>query len=259
MELLNVLLILALGLVTGLAARWIIPGHQPLSIAETTILGVIGSAVGGTIAEVFFGWEIQGDGFDIRSGVAALAGSVIVIGAFTFVAERIGWRRKPEPTIAELIAAGESHDVEFKSTARWNLHTDKKDDRMELVIAKTVAGFLNGDGGTLVIGLDDDGHPIGLDQDLSTMKSPDHDRYELWLRDYLERTLGKPALAFVTIEFVPFRGRDIVGVTVAQSDRPVFLDEPKGNRTADFYVRMGNSTRKMLTDEFNEYRATRWK
>jgi hypothetical protein len=91
------------------------------------------------------------------------------------------------------------------------------------------------------------------------MKEPDHDRYQLWLVDYLQRTLGKPAVAFVTIEFEPYAGQYVVVVTVAQSDRPVFLDAPKGGRTADFYVRMGNSTRSLLTDEFNEYQQSRWK
>ncbi len=91
------------------------------------------------------------------------------------------------------------------------------------------------------------------------MKAPDHDRSELWLVDHLQRTLGKPAVAFVSIAVEPYAGEHAVVVTVEPSDRPVFLDEPKGGRTADFYLRMGNSTRRMLTDEFNEYQRSRWK
>lgn len=60
-------------------------------------------------------------------------------------------------TTAELVRSGESDRVEFKSTARVNLHTGAKDDKMEQVVAKTLAAFLNTDGGTLVIGVDD-GH-----------------------------------------------------------------------------------------------------
>lgn len=258
MDLINVLVILGLGLVTGLAARWIIPGHQPLSIAETTLVGVVGSAFGGSVAGFVFNWDIGG-GFSIESAAAALVGSLVLVGILTLLAERFGWRKRPDPTLAELIAGGESNEVEFKSTARWNLHTNEKDDRMEVVVAKTVAGFLNGDGGTLILGLDDEGHAVGLAKDLSTMKAPDTDRYELWLTDYLERTLGKPALAFIAVEFAPFLGEEVAAVKVDPSDRPVFVDEPKGGRTADFYVRMGNSTRKMLTDEFDEYRSSRWK
>ena len=130
---------------------------------------------------------------------------------------------------------------------------------MELVVAKTVAGFLNGEGGTLLIGVNDDGKVIGLDADLQLMKQPDNDRYQLWLADYLEGALGKPSLAYITIRFEPVGAADVAVIEVRPSERPVYLDEPKGQRTADFYVRMGNSTRKLLTDEFATYRQSRWK
>ena len=57
---------------------------------------------------------------------------------------------------AELIASDETYEVEFKSTARWNLREERKDKRMEDAVVKTIAGFLNTDGGTLFIGVDDD-------------------------------------------------------------------------------------------------------
>ena len=62
----------------------------------------------------------------------------------------------------ELIARDESFEVEFKSTARWNLREGCKDKRMEDAVVKTIAGFLNTDGGTLLIGVGDDGRVIGL-------------------------------------------------------------------------------------------------
>ena len=51
--------------------------------------------------------------------------------------------------------------VEFKSTARWNVHTEQADPKIEHVIVKTVCGFLNAEGGTLLIGVDDDGDVLG--------------------------------------------------------------------------------------------------
>jgi len=71
--------------------------------------------------------------------------------------------------------------------------------------------------------------------------------------------IGKPAIAFVGVSFELHRGRDVVVIRVEPSDRPVFLDEPKNPRTADFYVRMGISTRKLLTDEYAHYARSRWK
>ncbi len=250
--------VMAGGFVLGTVARFFVPGRQRLSLAETTIIGMVGAGLGGFAYNLVAGADGL-DGITVGSILSAVVASVLVLAASTWLAERFGWHDEPPPTAAELIAGGESAAVEFKSTARWNTHTGEKDPRMELTIARTVAGFLNADGGTLIVGVDDDGRPVGLDQDLSLMKAPDHDRYELWLTDHLGRTLGKPALAFVTVAFEPYAGHEVVMVTIEPSDRPVFLDEPKGGRTADFYVRMGNSTRKMLTDEFADYQRSRWK
>ena len=250
--------ILLAGLVLGSIARFLLPGDQRLTLAETTLIGIAGAGVGSVLVNL-----LDRDNAVAAPGVAsalgALVGSLIVLAAAMFIANKLGLRTTPAVSVADLIAEGETSDVEFKSTARWNLHTQERDDRIELVIAKTVAGFLNGEGGTLLIGVDDDGRAVGLDADLQLMKQPDNDRYQLWLNDYLERALGKPSLAYISIRFEQVDGSEVVVVTVRPADRPVYLDEPKGQRTADFYVRMGNSTRKLLTDEFATYRQSRWK
>jgi len=250
--------ILLAGLILGSIARFLLPGDQRLTLAETTLIGIAGAGVGSVLVNLLDPDNaVAAPG--IASALGALVGSLIVLAVAMFVASKLGLRAVAPLTAVELIHQGERSDVEFKSTARWNLHTQERDDRIELVIAKTVAGFLNGEGGTLLIGVDDDGHPIGLDADLQLMKQPDHDRYQLWLTDYLERALGKPSLAYVTIRFESVGSSDVAVIAVRPADRPVYLDEPKGKRTADFYVRMGNSTRKLLTDEFATYRQSRWK
>ena len=172
--------------------------------------------------------------------------------------DRLGIRTPQQISTADLASGGESDRVEFKQTARWNIHTQQRDPSLELVISKTVAGFLNSYGGTLLIGVDDDGRPTGLENDLSLGKSPDLDRYQLFLVDHLQRTLGKTATTLVTISFEPIMGVEVCRVDVRPSDRPVFLDEPKGPRTADFYVRIGNSTRRLLADELLRYQASHW-
>jgi uncharacterized membrane protein YeaQ/YmgE (transglycosylase-associated protein family) len=250
--------VIAGGFVLGSIARWLLPGEQRMSLAETTLIGMVGAGIGATVVNWIFGARAF-DRIDLPSIVGAIAGSVLVLGVGTWIADRFGWREKPELDISEVIAQGESATVEFKAAARRNLHTGQRDDKIELVIAKTVAGFLNADGGTLIIGVDDSGESVGLDGDLSVMQSPDHDRYELWLIGFLKTTLGSPALAFVSVGFEPYDGNYVVAVRVVPSDSPVFIDEPRGNRTADFYVRMGNSTRRLLTDEFADYARSRWK
>lgn len=253
-----IIAIMVAGLILGTIARFLIPGEQRLSLAETTIIGMIGAAIGGGAVNLLTG-NADPDRLEITTVIGGIAASVIVLAVFLRLAESLQWRGTPARAIGDIIVEGESSTVEFKSTARVNLHTGSRDDKIELAVAKTVAGFLNAEGGMLIIGVDDDGVALGLDKDLATMKAPDHDRYELWLHDHLVTALGKPALGDVAVSIEPYAGEYVVVATVAPSDRPVFVDEPKGGRTADFYVRMGNSTRRMLTDEFNEYQRSRWK
>lgn len=133
---------------------------------------------------------------------------------------------------------------------------------MEQVIAKTACAFLNADGGTLVIGVDDLGTPLGLEPDLATMKSPDLDRYELWLRDLLTSTLGQTSAATVQIEFPSVPNAEdqptsVCRVTCVPSPRPVYLRHGKG-AAPELWVRSGNSTRQLTVDEATEYVMHRW-
>ena len=247
------------GFVFGGLARVIVPGSQRLTWSETTLVGIAGAAVGAVIVNAA---TPDTDTYAFRWGTAVgtLGGSVLVLLVVNLVMNRFGWRQPVETRLAadQLIAAGENHTVEFKQTARWNVHTKQKDPKIELVLAKTIAGFLNADGGTLLVGVSDDAVATGLEDDLSLMKEPDLDRYELWVSDHVERCHGKPAAANVRVTFEMVATSQVCRIDVEASPDPVFLDEPGGNREADMYVRMGNSTRKLLTDEALDYVRQHW-
>jgi predicted HTH transcriptional regulator len=169
------------------------------------------------------------------------------------------YRTEEERSVLELIDGGESASLELKSTARVNLHSGKRDARIELVVAKTIAGFMNADGGTLLVGVADDGSIHGLRDDYETCQRPNRDSFELWLSDYLGNILGRNALSGLAVSFESFGGKDVCRIDVARAEKPVFVARPGGARTADFYVRMGNATRQLLTDEALEYTASRWR
>jgi Putative DNA-binding domain len=89
--------------------------------------------------------------------------------------------------VADLIGSGETAAVEFKSTLRTNLHTGEKDSRMEMAVLKSIAGFLNSNGGTLVVGVADDGSPVSWERD----GFPDEDKMSLHLINLLKDRLGR--------------------------------------------------------------------
>ena len=177
---------------------------------------------------------------------------------------RAGYERlahgDPEPagtTVADLIAAGETDRVEFKSTARYNAHTQAADPRLEHVVLKTIGGFANATGGTLLVGVNDDGELLGLDGDLSVMKKPDVDRYQLWLTDLLETAIGKPAAAGVSVTFPDVDGSQVCKVDVRPAAAPVFV-RPPGTQDQEFWIRIGNSTRLLTGADVIAYTKQHW-
>jgi type I restriction enzyme R subunit len=95
-------------------------------------------------------------------------------------------------TVEELIANDEDHAVEFKSTARWDLREDKPNKAIEDAVVKTVAGFLNTDGGTLLIGVDNSGSTLGLEPDYQRVQPSNGDGFVNWLTTHLINALGHP-------------------------------------------------------------------
>lgn len=241
----TILLVLAVGVLLAAVAKLILGPRSSLSWPASILSGMLGAGIGAPIAR----WLFNGSGWGI--GIFSVVATVLTL----MVAER--WQRRDEPA-EELIAAGEGAKVEFKSSARANLgNNGARDERLELVIAKTVAGFQNGSGGTLLIGVDDSGTILGLDADMALMKSPDLDRYELWLRDLLVTTLGPAAAASVRVEFPLISGQPIAVLRVPAAMRPVFL-RAKG-RPAIFVARVGNSTREFPVDEALAYVSRHWR
>jgi len=66
--------------------------------------------------------------------------------------------------VLELIKKGESEKIEFKSTLRTNLYTKEIDKKIELSVLKTINAFLNSNGGTLLIGVNDKGELLGTEK-----------------------------------------------------------------------------------------------
>ena len=159
--------------------------------------------------------------------------------------------------IEALIADGESDSLEFKSSGRWDYRESKANKALEAVVAKTLAGFLNAKGGTLVIGVNDEGQVIGLEPDYRTLgKRPDRDGYQQFLVNLVSSTLGRDVCASLSISFHAADGREVCVVEAAASPKPVYLEE---GATTKFYLRTGNGTQELSTRQSVEYIATRWK
>jgi hypothetical protein len=173
------------------------------------------------------------------------------------------WDQKqpaPQANLSDLIAAGESQTLEFKSSARWNIHTESPDKKIEHAITKAVCAFLNAEGGTLLIGVNDDGHVLGLENDWRSLGNKGtRDGYELYLRQLLVNSLSVQTAGVVRIRFESVDGRDACVVSVAASGRPAFAKPIDGGQgPSEFWVRIGNASRQLHGDDMMEYQAQHW-
>ncbi len=159
-----------------------------------------------------------------------------------------------ERPIQELIALGESTTVEFKSTLQWDVVQNQPNKALRHSVLKTIAAFLNSEGGTLLIGVEDDGGIYGLDQDLKLVGNS-IDRFQQLLADLISRHLGAAIMPLIKIRFERIEGKPICIVEVEKSPRPVFLDGPKGK---EFYVRALTTTRALDPEQTVQYIQTHW-
>jgi hypothetical protein len=161
--------------------------------------------------------------------------------------------------IEHLLHEGETSSVELKSSFRADtLDRGVPIKVIEKVAARTVAGFMNAHGGLLVIGVDDDGKPLGLDADLATIGRKDLDGFQQTLVNVLSSHLGADAAASVRIHLTKVGpgGHDVALVDCPPYGEPVFL---RDGATREFHVRAGNTTRLMDVEEATRYIAQHWK
>jgi len=145
----------------------------------------------------------------------------------------------------KLIAAGESEKLEFKSTLRWNLMADKADKAIENSALKTIVAFLNTEGGTLLIGVKDDGAVLGIEKD----QFLNEDKFLLHFASLVNDRIGKHYVEQILSGLKEIKGKKILRVDCKPSPDPVFL---KGNGE-EFYVRSGPSSVQLSTSEVLEY------
>ena len=157
----------------------------------------------------------------------------------------------------ELIKQGESKTLEFKSTLRWNRKEDRKDDkRITHASLKTIAAFLNTEGGDLLLGVADDGTVIGIERD----RLDNHDKFMLHLAQAVRNGLGDRAGTCIDPKVQIVDGKNVCVVSCQRSPEPVFLAW-KGVETeadGDFFVRSGPGTVKLSPDDAKEYVRTRF-
>ena len=136
--------------------------------------------------------------------------------------------------------------MEFKSTFRMNLEANKNDERIQRAALKTIAAFLNSEGGTLIIGVADDGSPVGIDKE--NFRNEDHRRRHI--SQLARERMRQTVMDDVKLIPVDYKGVRVLAAVCSPSDDPVFCEE--GNDEY-FYIRSDSSTVPLPPSEQHRY------
>ena len=162
---------------------------------------------------------------------------------------------KKEDKVKELILNGENEALEIKSTLRFDLKEGIVNKKLEYVIAKTISAFLNTEGGTLIIGVDDDNNTLGLEKDIQTLTKQNIDGFELHLRQIIKKYLGDYFEKYIKVTFPKVDDKEICLIQIAKSGKPVFITFEENE---SFFVRNGNSSIPKNRQEQSEYEKIHW-
>lgn len=153
--------------------------------------------------------------------------------------------------IHQLIISCESKTLEFKQTLSLDTRTNRKEKYIETNCLKTIAGFLNSDGGTLLVGVTDDNIPVGVMEEINNFFKGSKDRFLLHFKSLVKDHIGGEFYPLLDYQLDSVDGNAILRVDCKESNRPCFIGD-------DFYVRTNPATDKLAGPKLLEYISRRF-
>lgn len=163
-------------------------------------------------------------------------------GVHTKINELMNIREKE----SNLQAFGEENvHTEFKTSLVFPPDNNMRDDldRQTRKILEVVCGFLNAEGGTLYLGVNNEGLGVGLEGDLKfryfALEGNARDKYDRYIIDSIRLRLGLDAVRCVSGEFIDAAGHSVYRLTLKPCPRLVKFDDGRcyrrtGSETVEF-------------------------
>lgn len=142
---------------------------------------------------------------------------------------------------------------EYKATFRFDTSNQQKNPAQQFACLKTICAFLNAQGGTLIIGIDDTLSPIGISGDLSLVKSPSpQDALQQIIAEAIKTAINPYPHSLYTISFLAYGPHQLISISVSPSpSKPHFLHQKDGSTV--LYVRSGNRTLQLKNQAQSDY------
>lgn len=152
----------------------------------------------------------------------------------------------------ELIKRGQANTLAFMPTLRWNLRENRQDERhVTHAVLKTIAAFLNTEGGDLLIGVAEGGSIVGIERD----GFDSEDDFMHYLAQAVRNALGDRAITHIDPRIQVVQAKTVCLVSCQRSPEPVFVrwHGIEANPEGDFYVRRNRGTVRLSHQSAQEY------
>lgn len=159
-----------------------------------------------------------------------------------------------QKSIQELITLGESISLEFKSSLQWDVRQNQLNKNLRHSVLKTIAAFLNSEGGILIVGVEDNGHVFGLETDYATT-SHSKDKFLNLLNTLIGDYIGLDMSPYIAIRIENVADHDVCIIEVEKSHKPVFMTS---DGKKELYIRQGTTSRWLDPEETYKYIEANW-
>jgi len=156
-------------------------------------------------------------------------------------------------SVRGIVREGETECTEFKSSLVLDLKTQTKEKYIEDSSFKTIVAFLNTDGGTLLVGVADDGEILGVNPEIEKFHKGSSDKFLLNWKNKLKERIGEQYYPFIKAKLVRLDEKSVLKVDCLQALQPCYLDG------RDFYVRTNPATDKLEGPKLVEYVGNHFK
>jgi dnd system-associated protein 4 len=234
-----------------LSAQEDIPLLQSIAVAEGGDVAVLGDR--SRVIKVAEEYANGGIDFLVDELRADRDGTLVSLASL--VVKEAEVEKERDTTIDDLVAKGESQSLEFKSSLKWDYRAGNANKELIKEVARTIAAFLNGDGGTLLIGVDNDGQILGIEPDLKLAGNKGLDGFQLTFANAVKTYLGEDIGPLLKLDFTKKNGKTVALVTCPPCHRAVFMKEDQGN---EFYARSASATQRLDAQATNSYIRGRW-
>lgn len=175
------------------------------------------------------------------------------------VVERLEGIQTARAGIERLLVSDESARLEFKASLRQPVDPNPSDKRplgelrraVEREAIETLAAFLNTDGGTLIIGVKNDGTIVGIEVDYPWVKPRSRDGWRLTFDHLVTNQLGAEVMKCIDLQLEPWYHRTIAVIRCLPREEPTWIGD-------ELYVRFTASTERLSTRHAIAWVRQRW-